>query len=367
MFQLRAHVNSKVQTPNAKSQYNDSVLLAGDIGGTKTLLGLFAPAPDRPRAIETGEFVTLAYDGLEPIVHEFLKAQNVGAKRIDAACFGVAGAVTEQVARLTNVPWLVDGRAIAEAFPFKRVQVLNDLQALAYGVTVLDGSELRTLQHGVPFPDGNAAVIAAGTGLGEAMLHNVDGRFIPAASEGGHADFAARTPRELEMVRALTRVFGRVGVELVISGPGLSNIYQFTHDSFGTGPLITPNSLAPSRLCDGVGAVKDFADLPARIYKSAMERRCDRCIEALDIFISAYGAEAGNIGLRCVATAGVYVGGGIAPKILPALESGLFLDAFRDKEPMAHLVATMPLSVILNPDAGLLGAAVHAQYLALSS
>jgi glucokinase len=342
------------------------MLLAGDIGGTKTLLGLFAPAPDRPRAIETGEFVTLAYDGLEPIIREFLQAQNVEARRIDAACFGVAGAVTEQVARLTNVPWLVDGAAIEDAFRFKRVRVLNDLQALAHGVMVLDQSELRTLQHGVTIPDGNAAVIAAGTGLGEAMLHNVDGRFVPAASEGGHADFAARTPRELEMVRALTRIFGRVGVETVISGPGLANIYQFTHDAFGAGPLITPNSLSPSRLCEGVGPVKDFSELPARISRSAMEQRCDRCVEALELFVSAYGAEAGNIGLRCMATAGVYVGGGIAPKILPALESGAFLEAFRDKEPMAHLLATMPLSIILNPDTGLIGAAVHAQQMTLS-
>jgi glucokinase len=217
------------------------------------------------------------------------------------------------------------------------------------------------LQVGVPLPEGNAAVIAAGTGLGEAMLHNVDGRFIPAASEGGHADFAARTPREMEMVRAMGRIFGRVGVELVISGPGLVNIYQFTHDAFGSGPTITPNSIAPSRLCAGVGPSKDYADLPARISQSAMERQCDRCVEAFDIFLGAYGAETGNIALRCVATAGVYIGGGIAPKILPALESGTFMDAFRDKEPMAHLVAAMPVSVILNPDAGLLGAAAHAQ------
>ena len=343
------------------------MLLAGDIGGTKTLLGLFAPAPERPEPIETGEFVTLAYDGLDAIIHEFLKAQNVDARRIEAACFGVAGAVTTQVARLTNVPWLVDGGAIGDAFAFKRTRVLNDLEALAYGVTVLDQSEVRTIQHGVPVADGNAAVIAAGTGLGQAMLHNVDGRFIPAASEGGHADFAARTPRELELVRELTRIFGRVGVELVISGPGLSNIYQFTHDAFGTGPMLTPNSIAPSRLCSAVGTISDASELPARISQAAMEQRCERCVEAMNIFVSAYGAEAGNVGLRCVATAGVYVGGGIAPKILPALESGAFLEAFRDKEPMAHLVATMPLSVILNPDAGLIGAAVHAQYVSLTA
>src|SRR5687767_12609461 len=343
------------------------MLLAGDVGGTKTLLGLFSPAPDRPTPIEVGEFVTLDYDGLEPMVREFLRAQSIDARRIEAASVGVAGAVTAQVARLTNVPWLVDGAALDTEFGFRRSRVLNDLEALAYGVTVLDTTELKSLQVGVAVPDGNAAVIAAGTGLGEALLHNVDGRFIPAASEGGHADFSARTPRELEMVREMSRIFGRVSVEHVVSGIGLVNVYQFTHDSFGSGPMLTPSSIAPARLCEGVGSVKDPADLPARISKSAIERRCAKCIETLELFVSAYGAEAGNIGLRSVATAGVYVGGGIAPKILPALESGLFLDAFRAKEPMAHLVATMPLSVILNPDAGLLGAAVHAQYLALSS
>lgn len=341
------------------------MLLAGDVGGTKTLLGLFASAPERPDAIEVGEFVTLDYDGLEPMVREFLRAQSVEPKRIDAACFGVAGAVNAQVARLTNVPWLVDGEAVSEAFSLKRARVINDLEALAYGVTVLEPSELKVLQVGVPVADGNACVIAAGTGLGEAMLHNVDGRFIPAASEGGHADFPARTPREMDMVREMTRIFGRVSVEHVVSGLGLVNIYQFTHDAFGSGPLLTPSSIAPARLCEGVGPVKDAGDLPARISNSAMAGRCDACAEALDIFISAYGAEAGNIALRSVATAGVYVGGGIAPKILPALESGMFLEAFRAKEPMADLVATMPVSVILNPDSGLLGAAVHAQCLAL--
>lgn len=337
------------------------MLLAGDVGGTKTLLGVFSPAPERPRAVEIGEFVTLDYYGLEPMVREFLKAQNIEPRHIDAACFGVAGAVTEQVARLTNVPWVVDATIVTETLGIRRAQVINDLVALAYGVPLLEGEELATLQQGLRLPDGNAAVIAAGTGLGEALLHNVDGRFVPAASEGGHADFAARTPREMEMVSELTRVFGRVGVEHVISGPGLVNIYQFTHDSFGAGPTITPNSIAPARLCEGVGGDLVVNHLPARISRSAQEGRCPRCVEAMNIFLSAYGAEAGNVALRCVATAGVYVGGGIAPKILPALQSGLFLDAFRAKEPMADLVATMPIAVILNPEAGLLGAAVHAQ------
>jgi len=337
------------------------MLLAGDVGGTKTLLGLFSAAPERPTTIEVGEFVTLEYDGLEPMIREFLRARNVDARHIEAACFGVAGAVTGQIARLTNVPWLVDAAIIGETFGLRRCRVINDLEALAYAVPVLESAELAVLQHGVAIPGGNAAVIAAGTGLGEAMLHNVDGRFIPAASEGGHADFAARTPRELEMVQELTRIFGRVGVEHVISGPGLANIYQFTHNSFGSGPTITPNSIAPARLCAAVGPTVPVSELPKRISRAATEGHCAPCVEAMDLFISAYGAEAGNIALRMVATAGVYVGGGIAPKILPALQSGVFLDAFRAKEPMAHLVATIPVAVILNPDGALLGAGVHAQ------
>ena len=340
------------------------MLLAGDVGGTKTLLGLFAPGTDRPSPIEVGEFVTLDYDGLETMVREFLRVRSVEPRAVRAAAFGVAGAVTDQVARLTNVPWLVDAAQVGDTLGLPLCVVLNDLEAMACAVPTLEPDELAVLQQGIAQPGGNAAVIAAGTGLGEALLHNVDGRFVPAASEGGHADFAARTPREMDMVLELTRVFGRVGVEHVISGPGIVNIYQFTHQAFGTGPTITPNSIAPARLCAAVGPVKDPSDLPARISQSAAEARCSRCVETMDIFVSAYGAEAGNLALRTVATAGVYVGGGIAPKILPMLEGGLFLDAFRAKEPMADLVAMIPVAVILNPDAGLLGAAVHAEEVA---
>lgn len=341
------------------------MLLAGDVGGTKTLLGLFLSKPERPSAVDVGEFKTLDYDGLEPMIESFLQSRDVEPRHIEAATFGVAGAVTDDVARLTNVPWMVECTAISERLGFKRTHVLNDLVALAYGVTVLEEDELSMLQRGVAHARGNAAVIAAGTGLGEAMLHNVNGRFIPGASEGGHADFAPRTPREIDMLRELIRIFGRVSVETVLSGPGLVNIYQFTHQAFGAGPVPPSSDIAPARLCAAVGPVSDPAELPARITGAAMERRCERCIEALEIFVSVYGAEAGNIALRTVATAGVYVGGGIAPKILPALEAGPFLEAFRAKEPMADLVATIPVAVILNPDAGLLGAAVHAQQVAL--
>ena len=336
------------------------MLLAADVGGTKTLLGLFARAPERPKRIEAGEFVTLDYDNLAPMIREFLKASGVEPRAIEAASFGVAGAVTDQVARMTNVPWVVDAAAVSLAAGLRRVHVLNDLESMAFSVPVLEPSELAILQQGVAQPTGNAAVIAAGTGLGEALLHNLDGRFIPGASEGGHADWGARVPREIELLSTLVRIYGRCSVEHVICGPGLVNIYQFTHDSFGSRTFITPAALVPARTCAGVGTVDDPADLPAAISRSALEKRCAQCVEALEMFVAAYGAEAGNLALRAVATAGVYVGGGIAAKILPALQTGSFVDAFRDKEPLSAFVATIPIAVILNSEAGLLGAAVHA-------
>jgi glucokinase len=293
------------------------------------------------------EFATLDFDSLDDIVETFL--EETGRHDIAAVCIGVAGPVTGQVARLTNVPWLADVSGIAERLEDRPVQLVNDLEAMAYAVPVLEPDELVVLQEGVAVATGNAALIAAGTGLGEALLHNVNGRFLPSPSEGGHADFAARTLRELELVRELSRIHGRVDNERVISGPGLVNLFQFTH---GTQDLRTA--------CRLIDRDVDPSDLPAAISENAMERRCQRCGDALDMFVEAYGSEAGNLALRSVATAGVYLGGGIAPKILPALESGLFMAAFCDKQPMVDLLRTLPVRVILNPAAGLLGAAMRA-------
>jgi glucokinase len=343
------------------------MLLAGDIGGTKTLLGLFEPGGRRPQPVAVDEFTTLDYGGLEAIVQEFLDNHGVAARDVQAASFGVAGAITDQVGRLTNVPWSVSAAELRRELRIERVYLLNDLEALAYGVTVLGPGELAVLQEGTRVASGNAAVIAAGTGLGESVLLNVDEGFAPGESEGGHADFAARTTRELEMVATLTRVYGRVSVEHVLSGPGAVNIYQFTHGTFGRGPFAPAQRLMPSTLCAGVGDVSDPADLPAAITASALARRCPACVETLELFVDAYGAEAGNLALRTMATAGVYVGGGIAPRILPLLSAGSFMHAFRAKQPMHELVSRIPVAVILNPRSGLLGAAVHAGRMKSSS
>ena len=342
------------------------MLLAGDIGGTKTLLGLFEPGEIRPVPRHVDEFVTLDYDGLETILAAFLARHGVSTRDLDAAAFGVAGAITDQVAQLTNVPWRIDAAALMQRGGFRRVRLLNDLEAMAYAIPVLSGDELAVLQEGTRIASGNIAVIAAGTGLGEGMLLNVEGRLVPGQSEGGHADFAARTPRELEMVAALTRVYGRVSAEHILSGPGLVNVYRFTHDAWdrvsegARERLGAPATASIPATCAAVGAVSDPAELPARITASALAAKCPRCVEALEMFVSAYGAEAGNIGLRVVATAGVYIGGGIAPRILPALGDGRFITAFRAKAPLDALVSRMPVAVILNSKSGLLGAAVYA-------
>jgi glucokinase len=322
------------------------MLLAADVGGTKTLIGWFRPDADRPDAQIVREYATLDFDNLDEIVATFL--EETGADGIESVCIGVAGPVSGLMARLTNVPWLADASPIADRLDCP-VQLLNDLEAMAYSVPVLDPGELVVLQEGVVVPSGNAALIAAGTGLGQAMLHNVGGRFVPAASEGGHADFAARTPREFALAQGLTRAFGRVEVERIVSGPGLVNLFRFTHGSEDA-------DLA----CPVLGPNIDPVDLPAAISGAALEGRCEQCAEALDMFVEAYGAEAGNLALRSVATAGVYLGGGIAPKILPALQAGGFIDAFVDKDPMTDWLRMLPVKVIRNPGAGLLGAAVRA-------
>jgi glucokinase len=325
-----------------------TMILAGDIGGTKTLLGLFDAATARPRPLVVRSFGTLDFPDLQEMIAAFLTLEDAAAAkashgRIDVACFGVAGPVIDETVKVTNVPWFVDARRVATTIGVPRVLLLNDLEALAHAVPVLRESETHALQDGEAMRGGNIGLIAAGTGLGQALLHNVDGRFLPSASEAGHADFAARTEREIALTRDLTSRFGRADVEHVVSGRGLINIHRVAHTA---------------RCAAGVDL--DSHDAAAAMSAAAMERRCAGCVETLDMFVEAYGAEAGNLGLRSVSTGGLYVGGGIAPKILPLLSAGAFIRAFRAKPPLDPMLSAMPVKVILNPESGLLGAAVFA-------
>jgi glucokinase len=318
------------------------MLLAGDVGGTNTRLGLFAPGDTRPELVQVRTYRTSGFDGLTRMLSAFLAEVGTGADQIAGAAFGVAGPVVDQRVELTNADWRIDARETSASLALRRVVLLNDLTAMALAIPVLRPDELVTLQAGTPDPRGAMALIAPGTGLGEALLVRDGARLIASPSEGGHADFAARTPRELALVAFLTGRLGRVDVERVLSGPGLVNIHGFVHTA----------------ACPALA--EDTGDQAARISAAALDRSCPQCVETLALFVSALGAEAGNMALRTMATGGVYVGGGIPPKILPALADPRFLAAFRAKDPLGDLVARVPVHVIVHPDPGLLGAAVAA-------
>jgi glucokinase len=319
------------------------MILAGDVGGTKTLIGLFEFDARRPVRIDVRSFPTTSYPGLPAIIEAFF-SQQPSRPVVTAAAFGVAGPVIDQEAQMTNVPWAVEAEAVRRAFGFTHVRLLNDLEAMVTSLPVLTADELTRLQTGTPDPVGNAALIAAGTGLGEAVLHRTGAGLFPLPSEGGHTDFAARTDRELELVRYLRGRYGRAELEHVLSGRGLVNLSDFTH---------------LEGRCAGDASGRP-PDQPAAVTTLALERRCPKCVEAVDLFLSGYGAAAGNLALTAMTTGGVFIGGGIAPRILPALQNGVFLAAFNDKGPMRPLLEAMPVSVILNAEAGVVGAAVHA-------
>jgi glucokinase len=321
------------------------MLLAADIGGTKTLIGLFERGADRPVPAVTREYATRDFESFEELTDTFL--DETGGGDVEAICAGIAGPVSGPVARLTSAPWVADLTAISRRLGGCPALLVNDLEAMAFAIPVLEPDELSVLQEGVAVPTGDAAILAAGTGMGQALLHNVEGRFLSMASEGGHADFAARTPRELALTEQLTRISGRAEVESVISGRGLVNLFRFTH---GTQDL--------RRACREIGPDLEEVEIAPAVSACALEQRCEQCVEALEMFVEAYGAEAGNLALRCMATAGLYVGGGIAPKILPAMTDGRFMQAFVSKDPMVDLLRTFPVRIILNTSAGLLGAAV---------
>jgi len=318
------------------------MILAGDIGGTKTRLALFTAAGERLESCVEETFPSREHGGLDEIVRAFVSQQQVS---VTHAGFGVAGPVKHSRSETTNLPWVVDARQLAGQLGIASVVLINDLEANAYGVAALEAKDFVILSHGAPDAEGNAAIIAAGTGLGEAGLYWDGAQHHPFACEGGHTDFAPRNELEIELLRYLLTRFTRVSYERVLSGPGLYNIYQFLRDTGrGKEPVWLTEELHEQ-------------DPAATISQAALTDRSALCVQALDLFVSLYGAEAGNLALKVMATGGLYVGGGIAPKILQKLQDSTFVQAFLTKGRMQPLLEAMPVRVILNDKTALLGAA----------
>lgn len=319
------------------------VVLAGDIGGTKTELASFAVREGALELTAQQTFRSAEHDSFEEILRRFV--DGAGAT-ISAACFGVAGAVIDGRVRATNLPWVLDEKELAGVCG-AGVSLINDLAATAYGMLELDASARATLNAGQPRLD-NVAVVAAGTGLGEALLYWDGERHRAVSSEGGHAQFAPRGDEQIELLRFLRAELGHVSTERVLSGPGLHNIYRFARARGGDSE--------PGWLADRLAS----EDPSAVISELALAGRDSVCEHSLELFVSIYGAEAGDLALRYLALGGVYLGGGIAPKILPALRRAAFWEAFCDKGRFSDLVSRVPVHVALEPRAALFGAARHA-------
>jgi glucokinase len=318
-------------------------LLAGDIGGTNTRLAIYrTTAQNRYEALHEQVFPSGEFPDLESILAQFLGTVE---QRITRACFGVAGPVIDQTCDATNLPWRISATQIRQRFGFEQCWLLNDLEANAWGIGALDPQDLCVLNAGNPQARGNASIISAGTGLGEAGLY-WDGRMHrPFASEGGHTDFCPSNRMEFALFEQLAEQFGRVSWERIVSGPGLETIYLFLRDYHATP---TPDWLAGEMRNKGVAPV---------VSTMALEQRDPLCVEALDLFTRLYAREAGNHALKIMASGGVYLGGGIAPRILPRLQQPDFIQTFFDKGRMRPLMEAMPVKVILNDKAALLGAA----------
>ncbi len=325
------------------------MLLAGDIGGTKTVLAIYAPDGGQAPQIQA-TFKSTDYPNLKAIVLDFLA--DVGIS-VDKAVFGVAGPVVDGEVRATNLPWVISEATLRQATGLRKVKLLNDLEATAYGVPHLAPADLYTLNDAAP-QGGTAIVIAPGTGLGEAILFPQEGhdrasqswRVIP--SEGGHTDFAPTNLFEIRLLRFLMGKFGHVSYERVCSGSGMPNIYAY----------LRKNRFAPEKP-EVAEALRKAVDPTPIIVKAAMAGECELSIATLNAFVSILGAEAGNLALKVMATGGVYLGGGIPPKILAKLKDGTFLAAFVNKGRFAEVLAQIPVYVILNERTALLGAACY--------
>ncbi len=324
-------------------------VLAGDIGGTKTLLLIADMFPTTFRVVYEQSYESRRYPEFLPLVKEFLKSAAARTDLIlSSACFGVAGPVTQRTARTTNLPWRIDADACVRELKINTIALINDFHAVGYGIDGLDDEDIVTLQAGVEQPAGPRVVIGAGTGLGEGFSVRNGDRHDIFPSEGGHVDFGPTDDIQLELLKYLRARFGRVTYERVVSGPGLENIYAFLRER-------DPNAESPE-----LKAALGSGDAAATISSFAVEHNDTLAARALEIFCNVYGAQAGNLALTCLPTGGVYIAGGIAPKIIPTLKTGTFMHAFSNKGRMQPLLEAMPVRVIMNPKVGLIGAALMA-------
>ena len=351
------------------------MILAGDIGGTKTLLALFDWKDERVEPVREESYYSADYESLEEVLTEFLQEDSdepptadsddvtpettessspqhspspTTLPTITAACFGVPGPVLKNTCRTTNLPWVIEGDKVAQHLQIKSARLLNDLEATAHGLMVLRPDEIESLNPSASArPSGTRALVAAGTGLGEATLFWDGERHHVCPSEGGHSDFAPNSDLEIELLRYLRTSYLHISYERVLSGPGLHAIYQFLRDTKKNEPTWFAEKLPTG-------------DPPALIAEAALTGKPDICVQALGLMVSIYGAEAANLALKTLAIGGVYLGGGIAPKILPFLRNGTFMKAFIAKGRYKRLLNTIPVHVILNSNTALLGAAAFA-------
>lgn len=350
-----------------------AILLAGDIGGTKTILRLVQSETLLGKRIPTqitlfeARYLSQDYPDLAPMVKQFLEqAKNkIGSfSPIEKACFGIAGPVVHNTSELTNVNWSLNGTRLQQTLDIPNVTLINDFAAIGYGILGLVDDDIYTLQDAPRELYTPIAVIGAGTGLGEGFLIPLsDGRYQVYGSEGSHADFPPRSALEYRLLTYIKTLYniGRVSVERVVSGLGITAIYQFLRSQEGM--LETPQMKKNYEIWERELSKPDIeasVDLAAEISKAAVEQNDALCEQTMRLFIEAYGAEAGNLALKLLPYGGVYIAGGIAPKILPLLQEGNFMKAFRDKGRMRPLMDKMPVYVILNPKVGLIGASLYA-------
>ncbi|MEO6807355.1 MAG: glucokinase [Edaphobacter sp.] len=326
------------------------MILAGDVGGTKVHLALYNFVGGRLRSVRDQKFPAHDFASLDDVVNQFLDSGKEKREEILAACFGCPGPVRDGRLKLTNLPWTLDTRDLVASLRIPNIFLINDLESNGYGIPELAPESIFLLHSGDANASGHAGLIAAGTGLGEALLIWDGKTHRPIPSEGGHCDFAARTDREIALLEYLRSMLkGRVSWERVVSGLGIKNIYSFLRD---VEKISEPGWLHDRMMAEDPNAV---------IGQCAEDGSSSLCFETMKTFSAAYGAEAGNIALKALATGGMYLGGGIAPKILKTLKNGAFVQAFLDKGRLSPLLESIPVRVILDETCALLGAAAYAE------